>query len=263
MSETQPPRTHNLPDLAMTLAPDAMMALIAHETEPLRKRADELIGVCKRFVAAHPQITGEEADSKAAEVLAVCARFTTTKSGRADAARIALKAPILAAGQLIDGTQGRPGPFAKLISDVADATLPIRQASVLYKQKVERETREAAQAEADRQREQARVAEELASKGSSLVTMDQAAEAAVAADDAQRVASSSAADLTRTHGNDAGVSSLRYKRVVTVTSPADVPRIYCAPDIAAITRAAGKAGGPIPIITGVTIKDEPDLTVRR
>jgi hypothetical protein len=39
--------------------------------------------------------------------------------------------------------------------------------------------------------------------------------------------------------------------------------MYCVPDPAALARAAGEAGTPIPTIAGVTITDEPDLTVRR
>lgn len=71
------------------------------------------------------------------------------------------------------------------------------------------------------------------------------------------------ADLTRSKGDNVGTTSLRYKRVVTVTNADLVPRHLCAPDLTRIRVAAGKAGEPIPDIAGVEIHDEPDLTVRR
>jgi hypothetical protein len=105
--------------------------------------------------------------------------------------------------------------------------------------------------------------EELAAKGSSDVTYEDAAAAAQAAEDSQLVANAKPADITRVHGDGVGTTSLRYKRVVTIVEPGRVPRNLCVPDLAAITRAAGKAGTPFPTIDGVSIADEPDLTVRR
>lgn len=253
-----PARTHNLPDLVSAL--DLVPHLIDHEIGPLKARADELVDSGKRFLAAYPTIESDEADSKASEVLAVCARFAG-KTGRVELARIALKAPILKADNAI-GSLAK-GPFAKVIEPVNAIMQQISRLSIAYKQKVEREAREAAQAEARRKAEEAQLAEELASKGSRTVSFDDAANAAQAAEDAQKIAESSAADLTRAHGDGIGVSSLRYKRVVTVIEPDKVPRMYCVPDLAALTRAAGKAGTPFPKIDGVSISDSPDLTIRK
>jgi hypothetical protein len=263
MSATHPGIGHNAPPLAEILSPAIVDAQIETTVAPLRARAFELTESCKRFALTYPTIETPEADSKAAEVLAVCARFTTGKTGRVDAARIALKAPLLEATRMIDGDRGKAGPFGRLIDDVNAAAQVISRASIAYKQKVESETRRKAQEEATRLAEQARMAEELAAKGSGMVTMEDAATAYQAADDSQRVADSKAADLTRIHGSDVGTTSLRYRRVVTVIEPDKVPRMYCVPDLAAITRAAGRAGTPFPKIDGVSISDEPDLTVRR
>jgi len=249
------PRTHNLPSLTETLAPPVVSALLEIELAPLRERAAALVGSCERFLAAHPTIETAEQDEMAAQILATCARFTAKKSGRLDAAREAFKSPVLAAGRQIDAA------FPKVAGEVELATDVISRASVAYKMKVEGERRAAAKAEADRLAAEAAVAERMAERGDGSFT--DAAEAYVKAEKAASVLTAPAADLTRSRGDAAGTTSLRYKRVVTITSPADVPRMYCVPDLAALSRAAGKAGTPIPTIAGVTITDEPDLTVRR
>lgn len=276
MSETKaPPIGHNMPPqptIAEMLAPAAIEAMIAAvlDREPddgigtksksIRARAIELVDVCKRFASAHPEIASDEQDAKATEVLAVVQRFTSA-TGRVEVARIQLKAPILAADQAIGSL--KKGPFARIVESVDTAAAVVRRASIAYKQRRETEIREAAQAEATRKAEEAALAERLADSGSGLVTMEDAANAFAQAEAAQQVADSKPAELTRSHGDGAGVSSLRYKRVVTILSPADVPRIYCVPDPAALQRAAGAARGPIPTIAGCKIEDVPDLTVRR
>ena len=250
----------NLPKLSEILPLALVESVIDAELRPLRERADELIGSCKRFIEAFPTIETEEQDAKAAEVLAVVQRFTSA-SGRVETARVALKAPILAADTAIGSL--RKGPFARVAESVDVAAAAVRKASIAFKQKRDDEIRAKARAEADRLAEQARTAERLASAGSGLVTMEDAANAANAAETHQRTANARAADLTRSQGDQAGVTSLRYRREIVITSPADVPRHLCQPDEAAIRRAAGKAGGPIPTIPGVIIRDVPDITIGR
>lgn len=258
MSEVLPPRTHNQPKLAELIPPDVITMLIADEVRPLRERADELIASCKRFAEAYPVIETPDQDAKAAEVLAVVQRFIS-KSGRVETARVALKAPILAADTAIGSLL--KGPFAGVAVSVEAASQAISRASITYKQKVETERRRKAQEEADNLAAQARLVERMAQRGAA--TMGDAIVAAEASETAQKVADSKPAELTRTHGDGVGTTSLRYKRVVTILAPADVPRMYCVPDPAALTRAAGKAGTPIPVIAGCEVKDVPDLTVRR
>lgn len=250
---------HNLPRLPEIIHPEVIRALIEYETAPLKERAKELIGACKRFTEAFPTIETPEQDAKAAEVLAVVQRFTS-KSGRVETARVALKAPILAADTAI-GSLAK-GPFAGIVVSVEAAASAISRASINYKLKVEKETREKAQAEAKRLADEAAIAEQLASRGSSTVTMDDAIAAAEASETQQKVADSTSANLTRVHGDGVGTTSLKYKREVVITNPAAVDRIYCVPDEAALRRAAGKAGTPIPTLAGCTVRDVPDLTVR-
>jgi hypothetical protein len=254
------PRTHNLPSIADALDPAVVRSWIDDALDALRPRANELIGMCQRFTAAHPEITTAEQDAKAAECLAVVQRFCSVK-GRVETARVALKEPIQAATVAIGSMQ--KGPFANLLGTVYKASASIERASIAFKQKVDAETRRKAQEEADRKAEEARTTERLAKSGSSMVTLDDAATAYEASAKARQTANAKTADLTRAHGDDAGATSLRYRRVVTITAPADVPRAYCSPDLALIQRAAGKAGTPIPDIDGVKIEDVPDLTIRR
>lgn len=249
---------HNLPPLNNLLDPDFVRAHIDRELDPLKQRAADLIASCQRFAAAYSEITSEEGDAKAAEVLAVCQRFTS-KSGRVETAREALKGPVLAASNAI-GSYDK-GPFAAVIAEVARAAAVIANLSIAYKQKIEQERRAAAKAEADRLAAIAAEKEAQADAGKAPVA--EAVEAYQQATQTRKIATSSAADLTRTSGDNVGTTSLRYKRTVTVTEPHLVPREYCAPDLDLLRRAAGTARGPMPKIAGVTIVDEPDLTVRR
>lgn len=260
MSEAAPQAGHNLPSLADVIPLTLVEQTIEAEIATIRPRVEEWTASCKRFVAKYPTIDDVEADTIAAELFAGVQRLTS-KTGRVETARVALKAPILAADNAIGSLQ--KGPFAKLIQPLLDAMAPISRASIFYKMKIEAERRKVAHEEADRKAAEAQAAEELASKGSSMVTYEDAARAAQASETANRTANASAADLTRTHGDQAGVSSLRYKRVVTVVEPDKVPRMYCTPDLASLTRAAGRAGTPFPKIDGVSISDVPDLTMRR
>lgn len=249
---------HNLPALRDLIPPDTIKALISVEIEPLKVRAEELIGSCKRFTEKYPTIADDEADAKAAEILAVCQRFTS-KSGRVETARVALKAPVLAADTAIGSLQ--KGPFAGVVVSVEAAVSVITRASTNYKVEKERARREAALADAKHLADEAALAEKMAERGRG--SFDDAAAAAQVSIDAQKAADAKPADLTRSHGDGVGTTSLRYKRIVTITEPERVPRMYCVPDLAAITRAAGKAGESFPLIDGVSIFDVPDLTVRR
>ena len=217
MSEALAPRTHNLPALKDLIPPDTIKALIAVEIEPLKERAEELIGSCKRFAEAYPTIDDDEADAKAAEILAVCQRFTS-KSGRVEGARVALKAPILQADTAIGSLQ--KGPFAAVAISVEAAVSVIVRASTNYKVAKETRRREAALAEAKRLADEAALAERMAERGRG--SFDDAAAAAQASADAQRLAGARSADLTRSHGDGVGTTSLRYKRVATIISPAQL-----------------------------------------
>ena len=219
----------NLSRFDEMFTPEIVQAAIDAELELLIRRAVELVAMCGRFREAYPEITSVEADAKAAEVLAVCQRMTA-KSGRVETARVALKAPILAADNAI-GSMAK-GPFAKLVDSINEAVRPIIEAAKVYKQKAE-----------DRAR-----AELAPEDGNIFDTMD--------ALDAK------AADLTRVHG-EVGTTSLRYVRRVTITDPDAVERIYCVPDLALLKKAAGKPGASIHAIKGCVIEDVPDLTIRR
>lgn len=259
MSDT-PAEGHNLPDLSEILSADLMAVLIGNEIEPLKERADELIASCRRFSIAHPSIGSDETDALAAQVLATCQRFVS-KSGRVETARTEFLKPIREASTAV-GSYER-GPFAAIVQAVNKVTNTISAASIKYKQEKEAAERKRRQAEADRLAHEAVLTEQLATQGSKTVSLDEAVVAAEAAEQAQEAANARPADLTRSHGDLAGTSSLRYKRIVTIVEATKVDRIYCVPDLSLLTRAAGKAGDPLPIIAGCSVSDVPDLTVRR
>lgn len=253
----------NIPTIDEALPRVLVEQIVENTIRPLNARADELIEDCRAFTADCPTITSDEQDAEAAEILGTIAPFVTDKTGRVDRARIALKAPILAASEIIDGKRGVVGPFAAIVERVGKVAAPIRVASIAYKQEKADRIRKAAQIEAARQTAEARMAEQLASKGSSLVTFEDAARAQEKADDAWKIADAKPAELTRSHGDAVGISSLRYKRVVTITAPHLIPRQYCMPSDTLLRAAAGAAESPIPAIPGCEIVDVPDLTVRR
>lgn len=253
-----PAAGHNLPDLASTLAPDAIAALIEIEAAPLKARADELIASCRRFIIAHPSIGSDETDALAAQVLAVCNAFAG-KSGRVEKTRVEFLKPIREA-TLAVGSYDR-GPFSAVAQSVTAVAAAINKASIAYKLAKEADARKRRQEEADRLAAEAAELEAAAQQGHA--TYDDAAAAYANAERAQEGATVKSAELTRSHGDALGTTSLRYKRTVIVVEPDKVPRQYCVPDLGLLRHAAGKAGGPLPIIAGCNIVDEPDLTVRR
>jgi hypothetical protein len=268
-----------IPTLAESLAPATVEALIAAELdrEPLsaeggnlpsiRTRDPALMDSCRRFLKQHPSITGEEAKELAGSMLKACSRFT----GRIETVRAAMKRPVIDAGKAIDTAFGkygaqleiRPltGPMAQRRRAPFTLAEQIAQALADYDDRIYKERVRLAQEEADRKAEEARVTEELARKGSGTVTFEDAASAYESAAASQAIADAKPADLTRTITEHA-TTSLVYKRVVTIVTPADVPRQYCEPVYGLIVAASGKAGTPIPTIAGVTIEDVPDNTRR-
>jgi hypothetical protein len=253
-----PPKTHNLPPLAELIPIAVIDAQIDAVKAPLAARRDELVASGQRFITAHPTIESDETDALAAQVLAVLARYSG-KSGPVETARIELLKPLRAAVTLI-GSYER-GPFANLIDSVESIAITIRKASIAFKQAKEAEVRRVRQAEADRLAAEARKAEEEALKG--RASLDDAAAAYEGAEKAQEAAEAKPAELTRSHGDALGTTSLRYKRIVTIVEPAKVDRAYCIPDLGLLTRAAGKPGTVLPVLAGCSVADVPDLTVRR
>lgn len=234
----------------------------------IRAREQELIDMCKRFITEHPTIDSDDVESMATAVLSTCVKFP----GRVDNARTALKKPVWDAGVAIDaafkkfGTQMVVRPLNGPAKDrrAAPFTLAeqINAIMVAYKDKKDEEIRAKAQAEADELAAQAKVTEQLACAGSSMVTFEDAAEIATKAAAAQEVASAPAAALTRSTGADHGSASRKRVRVFTIINPGLVPRNLCVPSDALIREAVGKADGPMPIIPGVSIEDQTDQNRR-
>lgn len=234
----------------------------------IRDRDIELTDMCKRFLAAHPKIETDAAEALATEVLSTAGKFP----GRVETARKALKQPVWDAGVAIDAAfekyglqlEIRPptGPANKRRQAPFTLAEQINMRLVTYKDLKATRLREKAQAEADRKREEARTLERLAERGSSMVSMEDAATAQQASDKAQAIVDAPAAALTMSHGGDFGSTSLRRIRTFTVINPGLVPRHLCVPSDALIREAIGKADGPMPSIDGITIEDISDTNRR-
>lgn len=281
MSDHTPGIGHNRsPTLDELVSPATIDTLISAELdrEPpspeggtvksIRAREQELIDMCKRFLAAHPAIESDEIETLATEVLSTCVKFP----GRVDNARAALKKPIWDAGVAIDaafkkfGTQmivrSLTGPAKDRRSAPFTLAEQINAILAAYKDEKDRKIREKAQAEADELSHQAKVAEDLARAGSSTVTFDDAAEAAGKADDARAVVHAPAAALSRSAGSDFGSASRKRVRTFTIVDAALIPRHLCVPSDTLIREAIGKADGPMPVIPGLLIEDVSDLNRR-
>jgi len=275
-----PPIGHNRPPLttfAEMLTADQVMALIEAELnrEPdnpeggkiksIRERDVELQDMCKRFISAHPVITDDEVEGIATGVLSTAIKFP----GRIENARKALKQPVWDAGVKIDGEFGKYGtqmeirPPTGKNSRRAPFTLA-EQLNIMiatYKDAKDTRIREEAAAEAKRKAEEAKLAEQSAARGG-VGTFGQAAEAAIAAETAEAIATAPTAALTTSRGDGFGLASLRRVRTFRIINPGIVPRHLCVPSDALIREAIGKAGDPIPSVDGIVIDDVPDLNRR-
>lgn len=273
----------NLPTFDELLTAEVVQAIIDAEldAEPssvegtpvpsIRQRETDLIAMCRRFLTAYPAIETPDAENKATEVLSTLAKFAGG-SGRVETVRQAIKAPVLDAGRKIDEAFGavgtglivRPLTGPAKGRRVAPFTLAekIVIALTLYKEKQAAKIRAEAQAEADRLAREAKVTEELAAKGSSLVSYEDAATASAAAEKQQAVASAPMNELTRSRGDLLGSTSGKRIRTFEIAVPHLVPRAYCVPSEALIRAAIGQADSAMPVILGVKITDVTDINRR-
>lgn len=251
----------NLPKLSEALAP--LPQMIEAETEPLKKRRDELIDSLKRFALKHPTIDSDEAEADATEMLAVCQAFIAQKSGLIDRTLEAFKKPIMDASNAIGFSVGsaKGGPFANLATPVEAAMQTVKGMQINYKVKKDREAQIAANAEAARLAEEAELAEKIAARRGD--GMADAAKIAADAEVARKATMTTTADRTRSHGDRGGITLLRWKREYRIVDAALVPREFCSPDPVKINAAKGAAKSPMPTIAGIEFSDVPDLTVGR
>jgi hypothetical protein len=265
MSDDPPQAGHNLPKLADLLSEETMKALIEAETEGLLLRDRALVDSCVRFLDAFPKIEDEEGEAKATEVLATIQKFVS-KSGRVETARVAFKRPVLEAETSIDQAFRTIGDRLKT-RPVGQRRHPYTYAEMIglrvveYKSEVNRKLLAEQEAEFNRLAAEATKKERAADRGRG--SHQDAADAAARAEKAHDAVVAPPAARTRTHGSDFGTTSLAKKRVFDVITPSAVPREYCVPSDSLIRAAVGKAGDRMPIIPGVSIRDEDDLTVRR
>ena len=200
-------------------------------------RRDELMAGVARFNQAHPFIIDDETQGHAGDF----AKQISAAIKQCNDAHALHKRPFLEGGRAVDSFF--KGTVETLKLGLADVRRPML-AFALKKEAEEREQRRldaaAAQAEADRIREQLadeqmRAAEQEAALRTP-VTIEEAIVAADVALRADRAADARAADLTRTRGDLGSVSSVRELWDVEVEDLSLVPPQYLMFDVEAARR---------------------------
>jgi hypothetical protein len=243
---TIPAVTRNAPvvDLAAALDPAALAAWLEHEYAAHDARVDTLTASYERFLPATAAGIGDEAMAGRATDLARMMGAAVTET---DATRKRIKDPVLHAQRLIDGT-------AKKITDrLASMRGTVEQRITGFLIAKEAEARRVAEAEAARLELEAA---ELARAG----TEDTAAEAAAEeAFHATRHALASAAELSRTHTQNGGVTSLRANWRFEVIDIEQVPQHWLMLNDKLVSAAIRTGTRSIP---GLRIFNDVKATIR-
>jgi hypothetical protein len=237
-------------DLTAALAPDRLTAWLEYEFATHAARATELRAAYERFLVATANgITTDETVGRATDFtrqIKVAAKDT-------DDTRTRIKAPVLHAQRMIDGT-------AKKINDsLTAAATVVEQRITIYLRAKEAETRAAAEKEAMRRDQEAQDAM-LAAQALNTAAADQAAvDAYEAAQHAIAEAQASTVEMSRTRSQHGGLAGLRDNWTFAIEDEDKVPAGYLMVNEAAV-KAAIKAGTRD--IPGLRIFNDPRAYVR-
>jgi hypothetical protein len=246
LATAAPPSFGNAPavDLAAALDPATIAVWLDVEYATHATRADALAVSYERFLPATAAGIGDEGTAGRATDLA---RLMKTALSDTDATRKRIKDPVLHAQRLIDGG-------AKRITDrLASMCGVVEQRIIAFLRAKEAEAREAAIAEAARLEVEAA---ELARAGTDGEAAETAAEDAFHA--VQR-ANASVADLSRTHTQTGGVTSLRANWKYEIINIEAVPQHWLMLNeklVAAAIRTGTRA------IPGLRIFNDVKATIR-
>jgi hypothetical protein len=238
------PAASNAPsvDLAAALDPAALAVWLEHEYAVHDARAATLAASYERFLPATAAGIGDEAMAGRATDLA---RMMGAAVSDTDATRARIKAPVLHAQRLIDGTA------KKIVDRIATMRGVVEQRITGFLMAKEAEARRLAEAEAAR----------LELEAASAVRAD-APEAEAVANEAWHAnqrATASAAELSRTHTQSGGVTSLRANWRFEVLDLTKVPPQWLTLNDKLVSAAVRTGTRSIP---GLRIFNDVKATIR-
>lgn len=209
------------------------------ETLALRQRGAELKKMVEDYLAELREITNDEEQGRAADVVAQIKAHLSVLETR----RKAAKNPWNQGGDAVQAY------FAALVKRMPSTDAIVRQQTV-YAVALEARKREAA--ERARRIAEREAAEAMAAleEGLSSENLDMAEAAVTEASKANALATAKAADLSRTQSDLGVTTSLRTKLVIEVTDVTKLPVQYLLPNetaIRAAVQAAKKIGQDIQI----------------
>ena len=243
---TPPAIGHNRPPTPLTST--EVQAHLADEYGHLATRRQELLEGVTRFQTLLPITTDEQQGKTADFVKQLRSHLRAYEDRRTEA-----KKPFLEGGRAVDAW------FRTATGALLKATETVEDAMTAFAREQERKRRAAAEAEARRVAEEARIQAERAEATMQPAHLDQAALTAAEADRAQTAAQARPAEFTRTRGDYGSVASLREFWEFDVIDLDQVPRQYLVLDPAAVRRAIAAGARVIP---GLTITSSSKVAVR-
>jgi hypothetical protein len=250
----------NAPPPPAPLAPEQIRQFLDYESDVLRQRRDELIAVLKDTISAYDSLTDDDLAAEVGENLRMAGALSRTLEDR----RKTYKKPFLSGGQVVDDwvrafadpLRQAVAPVQKLLDDWGSRRLRTAREAA-------RAEHAAAQAEAERLRHEVGAA--LSRGETPTVLLQQAADAAEAAEKAAARAEGRSAPLTRNRGIFGAVMSVRERWEWTVTDLDQVPREFLMVDPAkmrAAMEARDDSGKPTASIPGIAWTEREEVRIK-
>ncbi len=244
-------KTHNLPaiDLYAALAPDELRLFLDDRFSPRQARVMELMASHVKFLAATAQGIPDALWGRCTDHI----KQLRQEVNEIDETRVAIKAPVLAAGRQIDGhARSLTEPLLEAVKEGE------RRGSVYLRAKDAAIREEAALRAQEAAAEAARLTD-LASETGDRAIEDEATAVMAEADQAIETLQAAPQDLTRTRTDLGTTASLRDNWQFEVRNFDKVPHKYLQLNEAAI-RAAIRTG--VRDIPGLKIVNNPKVGIR-
>jgi hypothetical protein len=242
-----PPAGHNQPPPPTApMTPDQIRAWLTFELEPLLARRDEVVSALAASLEAVPSIENQDQLAAFADNLRMAKAIVKT----ADQRRTEVKRPFLDGGREIDAW------FKGALARLDEPMRAVEKAMVRYQTALAEQARKRAEAEAARARAEAEAAAAAATAklfgdgpdaeedaGAGMRAVEDAAAAAKRADEAQKLAQGSPADLVRTVSDYGTTATATERLAFDIIDPDKVERALCMPDTARIRDALRTLAG--------------------